>query len=161
MKPLTEAFETQTCGRCGGSGHYSYCQQWGTTCFGCTGKGIVYTKRALAALAYGRQLRMVKASEVQVGWVLYETASPCGGRTGWFTVTKSEMSTSTWTSQNGESGTYWLLETSQGGLNTEPESEVQSVPNKARLTEVRALMLAYQATLLKTGKQAKRLSKVA
>lgn len=28
-----------TCTRCGGSGHYSYCQMHGTTCFGCNGTG--------------------------------------------------------------------------------------------------------------------------
>ena len=28
-----------TCTRCGGSGHYSYCQTHGTTCFGCGGSG--------------------------------------------------------------------------------------------------------------------------
>lgn len=28
-----------TCTRCGGSGQYSYCQQWGTTCFKCGGSG--------------------------------------------------------------------------------------------------------------------------
>lgn len=34
----------QTCGRCGGGGHYSYCQMYGTTCFGCSGKGVVAVK---------------------------------------------------------------------------------------------------------------------
>lgn len=29
----------QTCGRCYGSGQHSYCQQHGTTCFGCNGSG--------------------------------------------------------------------------------------------------------------------------
>lgn len=33
-----------TCSRCGGSGHYSRCQMYGTTCFGCAGKGDVATK---------------------------------------------------------------------------------------------------------------------
>jgi hypothetical protein len=161
MTSLTETFETQTCGRCGGSGHYSYCQSWGTTCFGCSGKGIVYSKRGEAALQYGRTLRMVKTSEVQPGWLLFVQAGPCGGRTGWFTVTKAETTTNEWHSESGASGFYFLLETSQGGLYTFPESMEQAVPNKARLTEVKALALAYQATLLKTGKVAKRLSQVA
>ena len=29
------------CPRCGGSGHYSYCEAHGTTCFRCNGKGKV------------------------------------------------------------------------------------------------------------------------
>lgn len=33
-----------TCGRCGGGGQYSYCQMYGTTCFGCRGSGNVATK---------------------------------------------------------------------------------------------------------------------
>lgn len=46
-------FEKTTCGRCGGGGQYSYCQMWGTTCFGCKGKGTVLSKRgALAAAAF-------------------------------------------------------------------------------------------------------------
>jgi hypothetical protein len=34
-----------TCGRCGGSGSYSYCQMYGTTCFGCNGGGTVVAER--------------------------------------------------------------------------------------------------------------------
>lgn len=30
-----------TCGRCGGTGHYSYCQMYGTTCFECHGNKTV------------------------------------------------------------------------------------------------------------------------
>ncbi len=29
----------EVCGRCGGSGHYSYCPMYGTTCFKCMGCG--------------------------------------------------------------------------------------------------------------------------
>lgn len=32
----------ETCGRCGGSGRYSWCQMYGDTCFGCQGTGLVY-----------------------------------------------------------------------------------------------------------------------
>ncbi len=31
----------KTCSRCGGGGHYSYCEMHGTTCFGCGGSGKV------------------------------------------------------------------------------------------------------------------------
>jgi len=151
---LTEAFETETCGRCGGGGHYSYCQSHGTTCFGCRGKGKVYTKRALAALEYGKTLRTIKVKDVQVGMLLFET--PYMGKTGWFTVTTSEMTDQFCTSKTNDVETtsyYWHLKTAQnGGLFTFPESDVQCVPNKARLLEVKALALAYQATLTKQGK---------
>jgi hypothetical protein len=46
-------YETKTCGRCGGSGHYSYNQMSGTRCFGCSGHKTVLTaagKRAQLAV---------------------------------------------------------------------------------------------------------------
>lgn len=45
------AFDTKTCGRCGGSGRYSYCAMYGTTCFQCAGSGKVYTAPAKKAIA--------------------------------------------------------------------------------------------------------------
>jgi len=39
------------CGRCGGSGHYSYCQRYGTTCFGCSGSGKSAVKLTAKLLA--------------------------------------------------------------------------------------------------------------
>lgn len=155
--PLLITYETETCGRCGGSG-----QQYGTTCFKCMGRGKVYSKRGHAALNYGRELRTVKASEVQPGWLLFVQAGPFGGRDGWFTVTKAEMTTQEWRTIQpvAASGFYIRLETSQGGLMTFPDSATQAVPNKARLTEVKALALAYQATLGKNGKPAKKSTEV-
>ncbi len=41
----------KTCGRCGGGGHYSYCQMHGTTCFGCGGTGKVLPTTADALRA--------------------------------------------------------------------------------------------------------------
>lgn len=32
------------CGRCGGCGEYSYCSMHGSTCFGCSGRGLVMPK---------------------------------------------------------------------------------------------------------------------
>lgn len=60
-------FECETCSRCGGSGEYSYCTMYGTTCFKCRGAKRVYTKRGAAAKAYLRTLRSRKASELKVG----------------------------------------------------------------------------------------------
>jgi hypothetical protein len=50
-KKMTDrhGFEIQSCSRCGGSGHYSYCQMHGTVCFGCGGSGKQYTKRGRKA----------------------------------------------------------------------------------------------------------------
>ena len=42
-------YEMGPCGRCGGSGHYSYCTMYGTVCFGCSGSGKRLTRRGRAA----------------------------------------------------------------------------------------------------------------
>jgi hypothetical protein len=42
--PTKLTYEMKTCSRCGGSGNYSYCQMYGTTCFKCGGR-----KRTLSA----------------------------------------------------------------------------------------------------------------
>jgi hypothetical protein len=148
---LTEAFETTVCGRCGGCGQYSYCQMHGTVCFGCSGKGKVYTKRANAAMEYARTLRTVKVEQVQVGWLLWEAGGPFS-KAGWFTVTAIGQDGSKYrTSPDGEWLPYTNFTTKQGTIGTFPGSDVQAVENKARLTEVRALALAYQATLTKQG----------
>jgi len=65
-----------TCGRCGGSGHYSFCQQHGTTCFGCNGRGLVATELSVQLLEtvqtqvqagelqpYLDQLKLIKAAK--------------------------------------------------------------------------------------------------
>lgn len=41
---LVIRYEQVPCGRCGGSGRYSYCQMYGDTCFGCRGKGKVLSR---------------------------------------------------------------------------------------------------------------------
>lgn len=62
-----DKIETKTCSRCGGSGNYSYCQRYGTTCFGCGGSGVQMTKRGAAASAYLAELRSKPAAELVVG----------------------------------------------------------------------------------------------
>jgi len=49
MKPNSIRYETETCSRCGGSGHYSYNQRTGTTCFKCLGSGLQRTRRGAKA----------------------------------------------------------------------------------------------------------------
>jgi hypothetical protein len=62
-----QKLETKTCGRCGGSGEYSFNQMHGSTCYGCGGQKIVFTKRGAAANAYLRDLRSKKGSDLKVG----------------------------------------------------------------------------------------------
>ena len=61
-------FETEVCGRCGGTGNYSYNQVDGTRCFGCGGCGWRRTKRGSAAYVWWKEnFGKVKATEVRVG----------------------------------------------------------------------------------------------
>lgn len=68
--PLNTSFEKETCGRCGGSGSYSYNQVDGSRCYGCAGKGERLTKRGSAAAAFLRSLMTKRLDEVQVGDVM-------------------------------------------------------------------------------------------
>jgi hypothetical protein len=47
----TIQYEKITCGRCGGSGSYSYCTMYGSTCFQCGGRKRVLSRAGSAALA--------------------------------------------------------------------------------------------------------------
>jgi hypothetical protein len=40
---ISDIFESRTCGRCGGSGSYSYNPRHGTMCYGCNGRRRVFT----------------------------------------------------------------------------------------------------------------------
>lgn len=64
-------YETETCSRCGGSGHYSYNQLTGTRCFKCDGAKITLTKRGWAAKQYMDELRAQPLAEVKVGDFIY------------------------------------------------------------------------------------------
>src|SRR5262245_52118862 len=64
-------YDQQTCGRCGGSGRYSYNTMHGSTCYGCAGTGTRDTRdgnrarvavHAKRAELYGRAIE-----DVQVG----------------------------------------------------------------------------------------------
>lgn len=64
-------YERGACGRCGGSGEYSYCAMYGTRCFGCGGSGTKLTrngKRAANAVTKFIHERYAKPiEEIRVG----------------------------------------------------------------------------------------------
>jgi len=67
-------FETKTCSRCGGSGHFSFNLMHGTMCYGCQGKGIQFTKRGLAARVFFDESLTVAASELKAGVAIKESS---------------------------------------------------------------------------------------
>jgi len=70
MRVSTLGFEIETCSRCGGSGNYSYCQSYGTTCFKCRGKKVTLTKRGEAASRLYAESLKVPATDIVVGDVI-------------------------------------------------------------------------------------------
>lgn len=60
-------YETETCGRCHGTGQYSYNQVDGSRCYGCGGTGKRLTKRGAAARAFADTLLDLRIEDVQVG----------------------------------------------------------------------------------------------
>lgn len=152
-----KSFETETCTRCGGSGHYSYCQMYGTTCFKCRGKGKTYSKRGESALAYARELRTVPASDIQVGWLIWQSDPAFGQfKAAWYEVESIGEDINRWTDAEGNIHPYLAIATRVMTHCMPSNSAIQAIPTKDRLVEVKALALAYQDTLTKQGKPMKR-----
>lgn len=62
---FSDVFDTETCGRCGGGGKYSYNLKDGDMCYGCNGSGWVFTKKAAPFVAEATEtLRTRKAPVV-------------------------------------------------------------------------------------------------
>lgn len=78
----------ETCGRCGGSGEYSYCQRFGTTCFGCEGRGVALAAgkvsdiRAEYRAAFDEQARRVGYA-LAVGDEVRDWHAPAGTPFRW------------------------------------------------------------------------------
>jgi hypothetical protein len=64
---MTKVFENQVCGRCGGTGHYSYNQVDGSTCFKCRGSKTRLTPRGLASQNYYNDLITIPIGDVKIG----------------------------------------------------------------------------------------------
>jgi hypothetical protein len=62
-------FPVDNCGRCGGSGHYSYCPRFGTTCFECGGSGASHSKGNPVKI-YSEWRRIQQAETHRAGYEL-------------------------------------------------------------------------------------------
>jgi hypothetical protein len=161
----TQGYETETCTRCAGSGHYSSCASYGTTCFKCRGKGNTYSKRGEAALAYARDLRTVPVEQVAVGWLIYMQDALGLYKSGWYPVLSAgfEEDGSKY-GVKAEDGIetflpYFTIKTRVCSLGLIPnESTVQAVPCESLLTEIREQAIRYQETLTKAGKPSRKLT---
>ena len=66
-KTTRPLFEHVTCGRCAGSGRYSWNAMNGDRCFGCGGSGFTLTKRGRAAQRFLNDMRMIAGEDFKVG----------------------------------------------------------------------------------------------
>lgn len=64
---MAQVFERENCTRCHGSGHYSWCQQYGSKCFKCGGKGVTLSKRGQATAAWYAQQNKINLLDIQIG----------------------------------------------------------------------------------------------
>ena len=69
--------ETEPCTRCGGTGHHSFYQMYGTTCFKCWGSGLQLTERGYKQKRVEQKFRERLAKDFKVGDVMqYEIVHP-------------------------------------------------------------------------------------
>lgn len=159
-------FETEPCGRCGGSGTHSYCEMWGTTCFDCgtkrgiPGSGRRLTKRGRAARAYFLTLLPTKAAKDLVpGDKIKDRYF------GGIAATVTEIRPATGWSSSTVNGVTVRRDASTGCLDVvtdkvlfgtvEPDRRFDLLPTVAERDAALAAALAYEKTLTKTGKVAK------
>jgi hypothetical protein len=145
----TLLFESATCGRCGGSGSYSWCQMYGSRCFKCAGAGVTLTKRGAAAQAHFTELCSSRIEDLKVGdTIRCEAYYPAGMVRYWGRVTElaltpdvnGHLRVTTTNDKRGQMSHHVFAGTKF--------RVAQSAEAKQAKT---AEALAYQATLTKTG----------
>lgn len=153
----TLEYERETCGRCGGSGRYSYNQIDRDRCYGCGGTGRRLTKRGRAAREFASGLLTVTAGEVKAGdRVRYDDALT--GRRTTITVDHIEHRQSGIIITNGIERPLIVTHlTGKGGAVIAVDSGIRlrRAPTGAEIERIRA----YQDSLTKAGKPRKRRAK--
>lgn len=161
-KPKTKLlFEAQVCTRCSGSGSYSFNLRDGSMCYGCGGLGEQLTKRGKAAQAFLRNSLMRKVADLKGGEMIRHSGITNGGDSYTYAaqvVVAPEMDPNGQTCiSNGVTHRYWVLRVTSKKFGdavryTFPTAPVELIATK----EDRERALAFQATLTKAGKPAKR-----
>jgi len=172
MKETKQPLETRVCTRCGGTGQYSYCSMYGSTCFKCGGAGHLFTARGQAANDYLRAIRSVPVEQLALGMTVRVELMAMSGASAlvWRKVSKLERVTE-------ENASYWHVQPDGsrkvgclGGFHVECTAEGKTTISKtvepgtpfrvAQTAEQKAATLAqalaYQATLNKDGTPKKR-----
>lgn len=165
--PFKFLFESKPCSRCGGSGHYSYCQMYGTVCFKCGGKGGVLTKRGAAAQNFLNDMRSVEAKDLKVGDVIRQE-NYFAGKYKFSAIKSIELVPDYAKSSKIVDGEK--IEVSHSALKIEtdymseyllPDSKVRKGFKAEEKAEQVAKALAYQASLGVNGKPLKKVKAAA
>lgn len=144
-RKATNVFEAETCGRCGGSGHYSFNQIDGSRCYGCGGSGRKLTKRGAAARDYWRWMLTTEARYVRPGDRMWVAPGPFN-RGGWKTVESVEA-------KDG----HVAIETAVITMRDFPDSDVRLAAGPLLPAMLQSLV-AFQDSLTKAGKPRKRVT---
>ena len=162
-------FESKVCSRCGGTGNFSYCQRYGTTCFGCGGTGVVLTKRGQAAQAFLNANRQVSVDDLAPGDIIIAHLTTCNGDSYYSKAEvlsvgemhetgKSRIGDGEWITNYGRTVHCKIVKTGESYSAT-GFTTFQKVFSPEVEAEMKAAALAYQATLTTTGTVAKRAKK--
>lgn len=168
--PKKLLFESKTCTRCGGGGQYSYCQMYGSTCFGCGGSGLMLTKRGKIAQAWFNARKKRPACEVKVGERIVIDGTPGFSRSEvvivefvgyseeggkWLCNKTGEWKPHFWVRGKGaKSG-------EKSGIGCSENTEIKMHIWGEALTALKLEGLAFQETLTKTGTVRKTKGKIA
>jgi len=158
MTATTTKFESETCGRCGGSGKFSFNLMHGDRCYGCSGTGAKLTKRGAAARAFYEDSLRRPVSDIKVGDQVWTSTGVFGGN-AWHLVTEIKESASRAVVDGVQYPMVDLMLRRKGrdsGLTVHSVSVLQVIGGQADQNERLAAAFAYQNTLSKTGKPLKR-----
>ena len=153
ITPNQTIFESATCGRCGGSGNYSFNLVNGTRCFGCGGAGVKLTKRGAAAKAFYIESQQVSVADLKPGMFVWDDMF---GKVSKFLPVLEVKESDSYAVRNGVRYNYINIITKRCWHGVFADSKVRAVRDEAQRQEQLAAALAYQATLTKMGKPSSR-----
>jgi hypothetical protein len=166
MSELLTKLESETCSRCGGSGQYSRCSWYGTTCFRCRGRKVTFTKRGEAAQRFLQGLRSKPAREFAVGDLFWLDGVPGFTKSAFHKITAIKVHSAAEKIAKGHRSESNGVEVPQRDTlileaeKTRYECDADTIIRKGCTVEEKAATLAqalaFQATLTKTGKPMKR-----
>lgn len=146
-------YELETCSRCGGTGHYSYCQMHGTKCFKCGGSGVVLNKKGVATKNYFIELTTKPVTDIKAGdlfrdnrWLTVKSISICENSSKLNDVWQDSINFEL-ANDEGKTVMNWGM-----GL----DSTQQSVKDSEEWKKLHNQALDYQTKLTKAGKLMKK-----